>query len=128
MKAPSVREGSKENGTQVTGNRIYKGCLVRQGTLAGQAFIQRTIANSPGSASRDGRKLVDRFMAGKPKIAPRSRSAKMPPVSITFRRRGQTFYYHSPKVDTVNLQSVTSDHIWRLFLLGCHKRDYHRHL
>jgi hypothetical protein len=30
MKAPSVRGGSKENGTQVTGNRIYKGCLVRQ--------------------------------------------------------------------------------------------------
>jgi hypothetical protein len=34
MKAPSVREGSKENGTQVTGNRIYKGCLVRQRILA----------------------------------------------------------------------------------------------
>ena len=37
MKAPSVREGSKENGTLVTGNQIYKGCLVRQRTLTGQA-------------------------------------------------------------------------------------------
>ena len=87
MKAPLVREGSKENGTQVTGNRIYKGCLVRQRTLAGQAFIQRMIANSPGSASRDGRKLVDRLMAGKLKIASRSRSAKIPPVLIMPRSR-----------------------------------------
>ena len=61
--------------------------------ISGQAFIQRTITNSPRSASRDGRKLVHRFMVGKPKIAPRSRSAKIPPVSITLRRRGQTFYY-----------------------------------
>jgi hypothetical protein len=61
--------------------------------ISGQAFIQRTITNSPRSASRDGKKLVHRFMVGKPKIAPRSRSAKIPPVSITLRRRGQTFYY-----------------------------------
>jgi hypothetical protein len=40
MKAPSVREGSKENGTQVTGNRIYKKCLVRQQILADQAQAQ----------------------------------------------------------------------------------------
>ena len=37
MKAPLVREGSKENGTQVTGNRIYKGYLVRQRKLPDQA-------------------------------------------------------------------------------------------
>ena len=37
MKAPSVREGGKENGTQITGNRIYKGCLVWKLTLAEQA-------------------------------------------------------------------------------------------
>jgi hypothetical protein len=40
MKAPSVREGSKKNGTQVTGNRIYKGCLVCKHTLADQALPQ----------------------------------------------------------------------------------------
>jgi hypothetical protein len=45
MKAPLVREGSKENGTQVTGNQIYKGCLVCKQTLAGQALIRK---NSPG--------------------------------------------------------------------------------
>jgi len=38
MKAPSVREGSKENGTQVTGNRIYKGCLVCQLPLPDLAY------------------------------------------------------------------------------------------
>jgi hypothetical protein len=51
MKAPSVREGSKENGTQVTGNLIYKGCLVWQSPLPDLALIPRTIANTPGSAS-----------------------------------------------------------------------------
>lgn len=40
MKAPSVREGSRENGTQVTGNRIYKGCLVCKTSLADQALRQ----------------------------------------------------------------------------------------
>jgi len=45
MKAPLVREGSQENGTQVTGNRIYKGCLVRQYALPDQALIRK---NSPG--------------------------------------------------------------------------------
>jgi hypothetical protein len=39
MKAPSVREGSKENGTQVTGNRIYKGCLVYQLSLPDPAYL-----------------------------------------------------------------------------------------
>ena len=34
MKAPMVREGSKENGTQVTANQFYKGCLVWKLTLA----------------------------------------------------------------------------------------------
>jgi hypothetical protein len=53
MKAPLVREGSKENGTQVTGNRIYKGCLVCKLELPGQAPILRTIANTPGSGSRN---------------------------------------------------------------------------
>jgi len=105
MKAPSVREGSKENGTLVTGNQIYKGCLVRQRTLTGQAFIQWTIANSLDSALRDDKKFVNRFMAGKAKIMSKSRSAKIPPVSIaprsrsgknlsvsiTVRRREQTF-------------------------------------
>jgi hypothetical protein len=41
MKAPSVREGGKENGTQVTGNQIYKGCLVCQLPLADQALPQK---------------------------------------------------------------------------------------
>ena len=72
MKAPLVREGSQENGTQVTGNQIYKGCPVRQRTLTGHAFIQWTIANSLGSALRDSKKLVNRFMAGKPKIVPKN--------------------------------------------------------
>jgi len=45
MKAPLVREGSKENGTQVTGNQIYKGCLVCKHTLPDQALIRK---NSPG--------------------------------------------------------------------------------
>lgn len=54
-KAPSVREGSKEKGTQVT-------------------------------AAGNCKKLVDRFMAGKPKIAPRSWSAKISPLLITLRR------------------------------------------
>jgi hypothetical protein len=40
MKAPLVREGSKENGTQVTGNQIYKGCLVCKLTLADQTLPQ----------------------------------------------------------------------------------------
>jgi len=40
MKAPSVREGSKENGTQVTGNRIYKGCLVCKVSLPDPALPQ----------------------------------------------------------------------------------------
>jgi hypothetical protein len=57
MKAPSVREGSKENGTQVTGNRIYKGCLVRQLELADQPLLQSPIANAPGSGSGDGNLL-----------------------------------------------------------------------
>lgn len=51
MKAPSVREGSKENGTQVTGNRIYKGCLVRQLSLPNLAPVQPMIVNTPGSVS-----------------------------------------------------------------------------
>ena len=51
MKAPLVREGSKENGTQVTGNQIYKGCLVCKQSLLGQAPIPWTIADSLGSAS-----------------------------------------------------------------------------
>jgi len=40
MKAPLVREGSKENGTQVTGNQIYKGCLVCKQSLADPAQAQ----------------------------------------------------------------------------------------
>jgi len=106
MKAPLVREGGKENGTQVTGNQIYKGCLVCKLSLPDLALIQFLIANTPGAASRYGRKLVERFMAGKHKIVPRSRSAKIPsvslkprsrsakipPVSLTPRRRGQTLY------------------------------------
>jgi len=40
MKAPSVREGSKENRTQVTKNRICKRCLVWKLLLLGQAPIQ----------------------------------------------------------------------------------------
>jgi len=44
MKAPSVREGSKENGTQVTGNRIYKGCLVRKVILPSQAPIANSLS------------------------------------------------------------------------------------
>jgi hypothetical protein len=32
-------------------------------------------ANTQGSAAGDGKKLVDRFMAGKPKIVPRNRYA-----------------------------------------------------
>jgi hypothetical protein len=51
MKAPSVRGGSKENGTQVTGNRIYKGCLVNQSPLADQAPVQPLTVNTPGSVS-----------------------------------------------------------------------------
>jgi hypothetical protein len=39
MKAPSVREGSKENGTQVTGNQIYKGCLVWKPSLPDPAYL-----------------------------------------------------------------------------------------
>jgi hypothetical protein len=58
MKAPSVRGGSKENGTQVTGNRIYKGCLVCKKTLPDLALIPRTIANTPGSGSGDGIMLI----------------------------------------------------------------------
>jgi hypothetical protein len=46
MKAPSVREGSKENGTQVTGNRIYKGCLVWKRTLPGQALIANFLSQA----------------------------------------------------------------------------------
>jgi hypothetical protein len=57
MKAPSVRGGSKENGTQVTGNRIYKGCLVSQSPLPDLAPIQPTIANIPGSGLGDGNLL-----------------------------------------------------------------------
>jgi len=57
MKAPSVREGSKENSTQVTGNRIYKGCLVCQLALPDLAPIQQTIANTPGSGSGYGNSL-----------------------------------------------------------------------
>jgi hypothetical protein len=68
-------------------------------TLAGQALIQFLIANTPGAALGCGKKFVDRFMAGKPKIVPRSRSAKIPPVSITRRRRGQTFYDPSQKLE-----------------------------
>lgn len=79
MKAPSVREGSKKNGTQVTGNRIYKGCLVCQLSLADQAPIQFMIASTPGAALGDGKKLVDRFMAGKPKIAPQEPICKNSP-------------------------------------------------
>lgn len=45
MKAPSVREGSKENRTQVTKNRICKRCLVWKSTLPDQAPIRK---NSPG--------------------------------------------------------------------------------
>jgi hypothetical protein len=91
MKAPLVREESKENGTQVTGNQIYKGCLVCKLSLPDHAQIQFLIANTPGAASRDGRKLVERFMAGKRKIVPRSRSAKIPSVSLRPRRRGSNF-------------------------------------
>ncbi len=40
MKASSVRGGSKENGTQVTGNRIYKGCLVYKTSLPDEALPQ----------------------------------------------------------------------------------------
>jgi hypothetical protein len=40
MKAPSIREGSKENGTQVTRNRIYKGCLVCKPILLDLALPQ----------------------------------------------------------------------------------------
>jgi len=40
MKVPLVREGSKENGTQVTGNRIYKGCLVLKSPLPDLALPQ----------------------------------------------------------------------------------------
>ena len=86
MKAPSVREGSKENRTQVTKNRICKRCLVwktgfsvRKVELPDLALIQFLIANSPGAALGDGKKIVDRFMAGKPRLPPRSRSAKIPP-------------------------------------------------
>jgi hypothetical protein len=57
MKAPLVREGSKENGTQVTGNQIYKGCLVCKHSLPGQAPIPRTIANTPGSGLGGGNLL-----------------------------------------------------------------------
>jgi hypothetical protein len=38
-------------------------------TLAGQTPIQFLIASTPGAALGDGKKLVDRFMAGKPKTA-----------------------------------------------------------
>jgi len=69
MKASSVREGSKEKSTQVTGNRIYKRCLVCKVTLPGQAPIRQ---NSPG---------VD--CAQEP-------IWKIPLVSIALRRRGQT--------------------------------------
>jgi hypothetical protein len=82
MKALSVREGSKENRTQVTKNQICKRCLVWKTTLPGQALIQFLIANTPGVALGDGKKLVNRCMDGKPKIGPRSRTAKIPPVSI----------------------------------------------
>jgi len=53
MKAPSVREGSKENRTQVTKNRICKRCLVWKLLLADLAPIQQTIANTPGFGSGD---------------------------------------------------------------------------
>jgi hypothetical protein len=43
MKAPSVREESKENGTQVTGNLIYKGCLVCKSPLADLALPQKIL-------------------------------------------------------------------------------------
>lgn len=79
MKAPSVREGSKENGTQVTRNRIYRECLVCKLTLAGQTPIQFLMASTPGAALGDGKKLVDRFMAGKPKIAPQEPICKNSP-------------------------------------------------
>jgi hypothetical protein len=49
------------------------------------------IANTPGFASEESKKLVDSFMAGKLKIALRSGSAKIPLVLIMPRRRGQTF-------------------------------------
>jgi len=54
MKAPLVREGSKENGTQVTGNLIYKGCLVWKSALLDLAPVQPLIVNTPGSASAYG--------------------------------------------------------------------------
>jgi len=40
----------------------------------GQTFYNLS-ANTRGSAAGDGKKLVDRFMAGKPKIVPRNRYA-----------------------------------------------------
>lgn len=70
-------------------NLLARLCLVWQVPLLDQALIQFLIANTLGAALGDGKKLVNRFMAGKPKIAPRSRSAKIPPVSITPRRRGR---------------------------------------
>ena len=45
-------------------------------------------------------------MAGKLKIAPRSRSAKIPPVSITFRRRGQTLYYQTHSLDCLSRLAI----------------------
>src|SRR4028119_1819115 len=78
MKAPSVREGSKENGTQVTGNGIYKGCLVCKSPLADQVPIPQVSASFPGSASRDGKKLVNRFMEANPRLRPGVDPQKFP--------------------------------------------------
>jgi len=68
MKVCWVREGSKENGTQVTGNRIHKGGLVSRQSLADQVPIPQVSASFPGSASRDGKKLVNRFMEANPRL------------------------------------------------------------
>ena len=43
MKAPSVREGSKENRTQVTKNRICKRCLVCKMLLPDLALPQEIL-------------------------------------------------------------------------------------
>jgi hypothetical protein len=54
-------------------------CLVKQTTLPDQAPIQFLIANTPGAALGDSKKLVDRFMADKPKIAPQEPICKNSP-------------------------------------------------
>jgi hypothetical protein len=92
MKAPSVREGSKENGTQVTGNRIYKGCLVRQRILAArllskgrsqtlQALLQEMVEN-----------LFTGLWLANPRLRLGADPQKFPGVDHA-QRRGQTFYY-----------------------------------